>query len=126
MSRTLWASSMLARLFDHVAFSQGLVQRQRLADYFAILQEWSLERQSADRFRLGRQKCRRLVQPRQHAYHTLLPSNLVYAAQHPELTVRKPAADREHSRRFQALSFFFRRSSIRVSIWPFALSRWCE
>ena len=24
------------------------VQRQRLADYFAILQEWSLERQSAE------------------------------------------------------------------------------
>lgn len=27
---------------------QDPVQRQRLADYFAILQEWSLERQSAD------------------------------------------------------------------------------
>ena len=57
-----------------------------------------------------------LVQARQHAYHTLLPSNQVPAAQHPEPTGRERAEDREHCRRFQALSFFFRRSSIRVSI----------
>jgi hypothetical protein len=54
-----------------------------------------------------------LVQAKQHAYHAQLPSDQVPAAQHPQPTGGERAEDREHCRRFQALSFFFRRSSIR-------------